>query len=319
MATCDVCGKEENMPYDCRHCGGTYCGEHRLPENHSCTGLENWDDPSGVFDSGFDDSVNSGSSSRSSAKSKVTSKLPFDTGRSGILGYFRGNMTYTILALIWLTMAAQFLSYLIGGLALHNALFTISTENPEYVWTWVTSIFAHSPFFVPAPYGGTIFHIIFNSIVIFFFGPLVERYIGSRDFAILFVVSGVLAGIGQIGLAAVFGLPSSVLGASGAALAIMGVVTILNPDLRVYLFFVLAMPIWVIAAGTVAISLLFILLGNPGAGNIAHGAHLVGILIGLAYGEYLKRTQNIRMPNQLQMGGGGPGGPGGPGRGRGPF
>ncbi|AHF99787.1 rhomboid family protein [Halostagnicola larsenii XH-48] len=320
MAKCDVCGQQENMPYECRHCGGTHCGEHRLPENHGCSGLHDWNDPKGVFNSGFDDSVNS--SAEASTTEKIASKLPFDTGSSGVLGYFRGNMTYTLLALMWLTMAAQFLAYSIGGRELHETLFTLSTANPTYVWTWVTSVFAHSPFFIIGAQGpeGSIFHIVFNSIVIFFFGPLVERYIGSRDFAILFVVSGVLAGIGQVGLASLLGEPSSVLGASGAALAIIGVVTILNPDLRVYLFFVLAMPIWVLAAGTVAISMLFIVLGSPGAGGIAHGAHLVGLLIGLAYGEYLKRTRNFRVPSQIQMGGGGgPGGPGGPGRGRGPF
>ena len=57
MATCDACGRSENMPYHCRHCGGTFCGEHRLPEAHSCPGLDKWNDPSGIFDSGFDDSV----------------------------------------------------------------------------------------------------------------------------------------------------------------------------------------------------------------------------------------------------------------------
>ena len=39
MSRCDECGKQENMPYQCRHCGGTYCAEHRLPENHECPNL----------------------------------------------------------------------------------------------------------------------------------------------------------------------------------------------------------------------------------------------------------------------------------------
>ncbi|WP_299335309.1 AN1-type zinc finger domain-containing protein, partial [Haloplanus sp.] len=48
MATCDECGEHENLPYQCRRCGDTFCGEHRLPENHNCPGLNEWDDPSGV-------------------------------------------------------------------------------------------------------------------------------------------------------------------------------------------------------------------------------------------------------------------------------
>ncbi len=32
------------MPYRCRYCGGTYCPDHRLPENHQCPGLTNLKD-----------------------------------------------------------------------------------------------------------------------------------------------------------------------------------------------------------------------------------------------------------------------------------
>lgn len=292
------------MPYNCRHCGGTYCSEHRLPENHDCTSLNNWNDPQGVFDSGFDDGVESGGRSGSAS---LLDKLPIDTGPGGPLGYFRGNATYTFLALMWITFLCQWIALFVGGQALHGALFTLSTANPEYVWTWVTSVFAHDP--------GGITHLVFNSIVVFFFGPLVERYVGSKKFAILFVVSGALAGLGQVAISAAQGVPTSVLGASGAALAIMGVLTVLNPNLKVYLYFILPVPIWVLTIGTALISVVYI--GTGGGGPIAHGAHLVGLLIGLGYGEYIKRTMNVRTPDQFQLGGGGPGGPGGPGGGPG--
>ena len=35
---CDFCGKEEDLPFNCNYCGGTFCGEHRLPEAHACKG-----------------------------------------------------------------------------------------------------------------------------------------------------------------------------------------------------------------------------------------------------------------------------------------
>jgi Zn-dependent protease len=35
---CDYCGKEEDLPFTCNYCGGTFCGEHRLPEAHACKG-----------------------------------------------------------------------------------------------------------------------------------------------------------------------------------------------------------------------------------------------------------------------------------------
>jgi len=106
MATCDVCGREESMPYKCRHCGGTHCPDHRLPENHDCSGLQNWGDPSPVFDSGFDDSVHSGEDTGRGVRGRVSEAID----RSGLRGYF-SNMTYVFLVLIWLTMAAQFVAY----------------------------------------------------------------------------------------------------------------------------------------------------------------------------------------------------------------
>ena len=35
---CDYCGKEEDLPFTCNYCGGTFCAEHRLPEAHACRG-----------------------------------------------------------------------------------------------------------------------------------------------------------------------------------------------------------------------------------------------------------------------------------------
>ena len=301
MARCDECGADENMPYQCRRCGQTFCADHRLPENHACPGLGDWNDPGGVFDSGFDDSVEP--SGRTSTAKGMVDKL---AGTGGPLSYFRGNMTYTFLGLMWITFGLQWLTILIGGPGLHQSIFVLRPQNPEYVWTWVTSVFAHSP--------GNFFHIVFNSIVVFFFGPLVERYVGSKKFALLFLTSGVLAGLSQIGLTILEGGVTAgspgVLGASGAALAIMGVITILNPKLKVLLYFIIPVPIWLLTIGTAAVSVFFIGTGQAGGGGIAHGAHLVGLFVGLIYGEYVKRTQNIRTQNQFKLGGG-PGGPGG--------
>lgn len=39
MGGCSVCGDSSRMPYSCRRCTGTYCSDHRLPENHGCPGL----------------------------------------------------------------------------------------------------------------------------------------------------------------------------------------------------------------------------------------------------------------------------------------
>jgi membrane associated rhomboid family serine protease len=301
MAECDVCGEEVSMPYECRHCGGTYCADHRLPESHDCPGLDNWEQSGPVFDSGFEATLDD-----DTGDDGLAGRLGIDTGPGGPLAYFRNNMTYVFLGLMWVTFALQLVLRPVLDQATIEAIFVFSPDNPLYVWTWITSIFAH----------GSPLHILFNSIVIYFFGRLVEQVIGWKKFAVLFLVSGVLAGFGQVAFNIAQGGPG-VIGASGAALALMGVLTVLNPNLTVYLYFVLPLPIWVLTGGTAVVSLVFILSGSPGAGGIAHAAHFVGLAIGFLYGQRVKRS--VQVPGQLQFGGGGrggPGGPGGPGRGR---
>ena len=36
---CQVCQKDTLLPFRCPFCGGQYCSEHRLPENHKCMGI----------------------------------------------------------------------------------------------------------------------------------------------------------------------------------------------------------------------------------------------------------------------------------------
>ena len=305
------------MPYQCRHCGGTFCAEHRLPENHDCPGLNQWQDPGGVFDSGFDDTVVDDGRDDSGIAAKLGLDRP-----GGLLGYFRGNMTFVFLGLMWVTFAAQLVFQAVTGLfpltratitanpeayRLYSSIFVLTPHHPEYVWTWFTSVFAHGGFA----------HIAFNSIVIYFFGRLVEDYVGSRNFMLLFLGSGALAGLGQVALTIAqndpTGLPvGGVLGASGAGLAIMGVLTVLNPGLRVYLYFIFPVPLWLLTVGYTGWTVFQIFAVGAGAGNTAQVAHLVGLVIGLAYGQHVKGRH--RVPNQLQFGAGrGPGGPGGPG------
>jgi len=194
---------------------------------------------------------------------------------------------------------------------LFNTLFVLRSTHIEYVWTWITSIFSHSPV--------SFTHILFNGIVLYFFGPPVERVIGSKRFSALFLVSGVLAGLAQVVLTVVMGGVGGVLGASGAIMAILALLTVLNPGLTVQLYFILPIPIWVLTGGYALLSVVGVLGGPSLAGaNVANLAHLGGLVVGYLYGQHIKRN-GIDGPQNLRFGGGGRGGMGGGGRGRGPF
>lgn len=289
MAKCDECGRYENLPYQCRRCGQTFCAEHRLPENHDCPGLNEWNDPQGVFGTA------SRGETRTPRRAEATGGL-----RRVWRSYFHGNITYIFLALMWLTFIAQLVVAQFVSRALMYDLFVLRPTQLEYVWTWVTSVFAHG-----GPY-----HIAANSIGLYFFGPPVERRLGSKRYAALFLVAGAAAGLAQIAVGFALGeAVAGVLGASGALMAIMGVLTVLNPGLRVYLYFVIPMPLWVLTIGFAVISVFWGFGQIGGGGGVAHWAHLAGLVIGVVYGETVKGE--TQAPESLRFGRGG--------RGRGPF
>ncbi|MFP4632924.1 MAG: rhomboid family intramembrane serine protease [Halobacteriota archaeon] len=294
MAGCEECGEIEGMPYSCGYCGGTYCSSHRLPENHDCEGLSARRQE--IRSSGR---IYEGPSADVSTSSPKGSKLPVDLGR------FRNNVTMLLLILMVAVHALQFVVLLVFGADVHNALFTLRPSHVHYVWTWITSVFSHSP--------GVLFHILFNGIVLYFFGTVLERKIGSRRFLGLFVSAGIAAGLVQavstLGFAEYTGIDVEtgvpILGASGAILAVLGALTVLRPNLKVYLWFLLPMPLWILTVAFAAYDVLFLGFGGPGAGGVARVAHLTGLVIGLAYGYRLKR-EGVSMRRQIELGGGGP-------------
>lgn len=303
MPKCDACGRNVDMPYECGQCGGIHCTDHRLPENHNCPGLADWGDPDGVFDSGFEAGVNNPGRT---GEATVRERMGLHTGAGGIVSYFRGNVSYLFLAIMFVVFILEFVVLLTLGRNAFDALFVLTSENWYYVWTWITSVFSHSP--------GNLAHIAGNGIILFFFGPLLEQRIGSKRFTGLFLISGATAGLSQVAFGFLIGDPiNGVLGASGAIMAVLGVITVLNPDLKVYLYFILPIPIWLLTGGYAALSVFGMLAEGSALKNIAHTAHLVGLVIGLAYGQRVKGE--VRgPPGELTFGRGGRG-PGGPGRG----
>jgi len=105
----------------------------------------------------------------------------------------------------------------------------------KYLWTLITSFFIHASFA----------HLFFNMISLFFLGTIVEKIIGKRRFVTFYFLSGILAGLFFVLLSGFFGsglgikifgdANSSGVGASGAIFALVGILTILIPNKKVYL------------------------------------------------------------------------------------
>lgn len=258
---CYYCSFRDPMPFTCKFCGNSYCYDHRLPESHNCPGLiafKSKSSSTGIF----------------YKRDPVARRKPnyFINSINNIISAIKSNYSLTILILAIISFVLQ---YIIPGYSSYLAL------SPYYIfsrpWTLVTHIFLHS---------GPI-HLLFNMMFLFFFGPELERRIGGKKFLIVFFISGIIAAIGY-SLWSVFILRqySTAVGASGALFGIFACLAVLAPDIVVYVYFI-PMKITYALIFFALLDLLFI--GSSGD-LVARSAHLSGVIAGLAFGKYLKKT-----------------------------
>ena len=155
-------------------------------------------------------------------------------------------------------------------------------------WTLVTYIFLHNGFG----------HLFFNMFVLFFLGTTLERIIGKRQFLGVFFASGILSAIGYSFLSQpIFNIsPGSMIGASGAIYGVFAALTILEPNLRVYVYFI---PMSMKYALLLFALFDFFMINS--LDMIAHTAHLSGLLVGLYMGSRIKKT-HIKYSKFRQIG-----------------
>jgi membrane associated rhomboid family serine protease len=148
----------------------------------------------------------------------------------------------------------------------------------KYVWTIITSMFAHAGFF----------HLFANMVSLIFLGGFLERIIGKKRFAAIYFISGIVASAFFIlfSLLIKSELDAYAVGASGAIFGIAGVVMLLTPKLKVFIFPIpVAMPIYI----ALLIALFGLWLISWAAGlPIGNTAHLGGFVAGIAYGIFLR-------------------------------
>jgi len=148
----------------------------------------------------------------------------------------------------------------------------------KYLWTFITSMFMH----------GSFFHIFANMFSLFFIGSLVEKILGVKRYLYFYMLSGLLAGVFFVLLSLIFSADFNTfaVGASGALFGLVGLLVLLTPNLPVFIMFI-PIPIKMKYAGPgILIALWFIsIAGNVPIGNTAHFG---GLIVGVAYGLYLK-------------------------------
>ena len=159
-----------------------------------------------------------------------------------------------------------------------------------FLWQLLTFQFLH----------GGIFHLLLNCWGIYVFGHAVEETLGRKRMLKVYLLSGAAGGglhvLGSLlfpthfGVVTSFGIThyDSVVGASAGLFGLMAAFATLYPEqeLKVLLLFVYPVTVSarVLVGVCAGVSLLGMLMTRS---NVAHGAHLGGMLAGFAYVRFV--------------------------------
>lgn len=133
------------------------------------------------------------------------------------------------------------------------------------IWTPFTYMFVH----------GGLFHVLFNMLVLFFFGPPLEERWGSREFLRFYLICG----LGGALLSVL--MPVPIIGASGAILGVMVAFAMYWPDNPIYIWGIFPVKAKWLVAFMVGLNLFNAVAGGPT--GIAYLAHLGGAFVAFAY------------------------------------
>jgi len=153
----------------------------------------------------------------------------------------------------------------------------LSSEPLSFItkpWTLLTYSFFHDGFG----------HIFFNMLVLNFSSSLFLTYFNQKQLLGLYVLSAIFAGIAFVSGYYLLNLSASIVGASGAIMAILVATTTYSPLLGVRLLLIGNVKLWHITLVILVIDLMQIRLDNSGG----HIAHLAGALFGFIFIKLLE-------------------------------
>lgn len=169
-----------------------------------------------------------------------------------------------------------------------------------HFWQPVTYMFLH----------GSFGHLFFNMFALWIFGAEIENYWGTRHFTTYYFVCGI--GAALINILATIGDPYPTVGASGAIYGILLAFGMMFPDRYIFLYFLVPVKAKYFVAGYAFIEFISG-LGSQSMGsgsNIAHFAHLGGMLVGFIYITIKRNEWSLRRwLDRVKRGSGRPKGP----------
>ena len=183
-------------------------------------------------------------------------------------------------------------------LALIGKLFLVNIGYFEHYF----SFFSNPKLFIRQPWGiitymfmhGSFMHILMNMLIFFFMGRMLEEFMGSKKLLSTYIIGGISAAV-------LFFITQNFLplyqhqftveliGASGAVMAILAATATYAPNMEVFLFGIIRMPLYLIAIIMAAIDILSV----ANADGVAHFAHIGGLLYGYVFASQWKKGKDI--------------------------
>lgn len=188
------------------------------------------------------------------------------------------SATPIIKKIFWANIALFALTLLSGGLLYkYFAQWNFRGEH-FHIFQLVTHQFLHGGFL----------HIIFNMLALISIGPSCEEYLGERKFLPFYILSGIGASLFHM---SIVNSNIPMVGASGSIFGLLVLFAFINPDDKLYLFFI---PFGIKSKHLTSFLILMeIILGiysnNDGIGHWAHvGGGLTGAMIYFVNKKFLK-------------------------------
>ena len=175
-----------------------------------------------------------------------------------------------------------------SGVPLVSILGLFNYHSPYFHW-WqpLTYMFMHSNFS----------HLFFNMFAVLMFGPVLEREWGTWKYLIYYIICGLGAAFTQEVVWSLMGTDVAVtIGASGAVFGILLAFGWFFPDVPMFIIFIpipIRARIFVIIYAVIE---LFAGIANISGDNVAHFAHLGGMLFGLILLVFWRYGSNWHLP-----------------------
>jgi membrane associated rhomboid family serine protease len=140
---------------------------------------------------------------------------------------------------------------------------------------------------------GSLSHVLFNMITLYFFGPPLEQVWGKNKFLFYYFLTGIGAGIVCVPFYILIGEPNvPVIGASGALFGLLAAFALIYPNAKIYLMFLVPIKAkWLVLFFVIMEFFSTASAVEGHAGAIANVAHLSGAVIGYFY---LRRGMDLR-------------------------